>query len=187
MIFLIPLLLAAIIVIIFFGGRPANLIECQFKHPWLVLVAVVIKVISISGLYNFVGLAESINPFLRILSLSLVIVFALLNITYRGVPIVGIGLLLNTIVISVNGGNMPINEDYAHLVFTASELGKLKNGLPVDSFILSSPDTKLSFLGDVLSIPWGGPLLKLFSIGDIVITLGGIVFITFYLKQQKNS
>jgi len=184
MIFLVPILIAAIIVIIFFGGKLGNLLDCTFKYSWLVLVAVGIKILSISGLYSFLGLTESFNPYLRVISLSLVIIFVLVNISLRGVPIVGLGLMLNTLVISINGGNMPINESYAHMVFTPTELLTLKDGLPVDSFILSSSNTKLSFLGDVISIPWGGALLKLFSVGDIVITLGGIVFISYYLRHR---
>lgn len=184
MIFLVPILLAAIIVIIFFGGKLGNLLDFTFRHSWLVLVALGIKILSISGLYSILGLTENFNPYLRVVSLSLVIIFVLFNISFRGVPIVGLGLLLNTLVISINGGNMPINESYAHMVFTPSELVMLKNGLPVDSFILSSSNTKLPFLGDVISIPWGGPLLKLFSVGDIVITLGGIIFISYYLTLR---
>ncbi len=179
MIFLVPILIAAVVVIVFWGGRPKNLFNCTFKHAWLVLVAVCIKAVSI---YNLFGLTEELNSYLRVISLLLVVIFTVVNISYRGVPVVGLGLFLNTLVIAVNGGNMPINEKYADMFFSASELVRLREGLPVDSYILSSANTRLSFLGDVISIPWGGPMLKLFSIGDIIITLGGIVFISFYLR-----
>lgn len=183
MIFLVPLVIVAIIVIVFFRGRLDNLLNFKFKHPWLVLVALGLKAISIFGIHDMLGLPLAVIPYLRILSLFMVVFFVLLNFSFRGLPLVGLGLLSNTMVILLNGGNMPVKGDYEYLVFTGPDLDKFKAGLPVDSFILASPDTKLSFLGDVISLPWGGQYLKLFSIGDVVITLGGIIFITYYLRQ----
>jgi len=187
MIFLVPLVIAAIIVIVFWGGRLDNLLNCKFKHPWLVLVALGLKAISIFGIHEMLGLSPAVIPYLRILSLFMVVVFVLLNYNFRGLPLVGLGLLSNTLVILLNGGNMPVKGDIKYLVFTNSDLDKFKAGFPVDSFILASPDTKLSFLGDVLSIPFGGQYLKLFSIGDVVITLGGIMFLTYCLRQNTNE
>lgn len=187
MIFLVPLLVVAIIVIIFWGGRLDNLLNCKFKHPWLVLVALVLKAISIFGIYEMMGLPLIVVPYLRVLSLVMAVIFVLLNFSLRGFPLVGLGLLSNTLVISFNGGNMPVKGDFEYLVFTGADLEKFKAGYPVDSFILASHDTKLTFLGDVLSLPWGGQYLKLFSIGDVVITLGGIIFITYYLRQNNRE
>ena len=184
MIFLVPLVIVAIIVIVFFGGRLDNLLNCKFKYSWLVLVALGLKAISIFGIYEILGLPLAVVPYIRILSLFMVVVFVLLNFNLRGLPLVGLGLLSNTLVILFNGGNMPVKGDYEYLVFNGSDLDKFKAGFPVDSFILASPSTKLSFLGDVMSIPWGWQYLKFFSIGDVVITLGGIIFITYCLRKN---
>ncbi|MCG8403031.1 MAG: DUF5317 domain-containing protein [Firmicutes bacterium] len=187
MVFVVLLAAVALVVILFFGGKLDNLLSCRFKHPWLVLVAVVLKIISISGLHDLLGLPEAVIPFLRVLSLLMAVFFVLLNFSWRGFPLVGLGLLSNTLVILLNGGNMPVKEVYTHLAFTGPELDKLKDGLPVDSFILVSSDTKLSFLGDVLLMPQWVPLTKLFSIGDVIVTLGGIIFITYYLRKGAGA
>ncbi|MBF7082439.1 DUF5317 domain-containing protein [Desulfallas sp. Bu1-1] len=184
MFFLIIVIVVALIVIIS-GGKLENLKYCSFKCSWLVLIAVTLKIISISNLYQVVGLSHNIIPYLRVLSLLMVVLFVGFNYSLRGVPLVGLGLICNALVIILNGGNMPINAKFAHLTSTGDELKLLESGLPVNSFVLTSPDTKLAILSDIFLMPEWVPMTRLFSIGDVLITIGAIIFVTYYLKYHN--
>lgn len=181
MFFLILIMLISLIVISC-GGRISNLKYCNFKLPSLVILAVILKIISIS-IYSSVAFL----PVLRILSMVLVITFVFFNFSLKGVPLIGLGLLSNALVIFTNGGNMPANANYAHLIASGKELEILKSGQAVGSFILTSTQTKLSFLGDIFLMPSWIPMSRLFSIGDILITIGAILFLTYYLKKRNNA
>ena len=180
MVFLILIILISLIVILS-GGRISNLKYCNFKLPILVFLALVLKIISISIYSPVVYL-----PVMRISSMVLVIIFIFINFHLKGMLLIGLGLISNALVIFLNGGNMPANAKYVYLFASGKELEILRSGQAVGSFILTSSQTKLSFLGDVFLMPRWIPLSKLYSIGDILITIGAIIFLTYYLKKQNN-
>jgi len=82
---------------------------------------------------------------------------------------------------------MPVNARYATLIAADSELMILESGLPYNSFILTSPETKLAFLGDIFLMPEWIPLTRLFSIGDVIIMIGAIIFVGYYLKFNNKD
>ncbi|SFH11496.1 hypothetical protein SAMN05660649_03902 [Desulfotomaculum arcticum] len=185
MFFLIVIVLVALIVLLG-GGKLKNLTYIKFKFPWLALSAVMLKIISIAGFLDNYELSYLI-PILRTTSMLLILAFIGLNIKLYGMPFVLTGLLANALVIWVNGGKMPISQNYAGLTFSAKELAELAAGNHVAGFVLVSSDTKLSFLGDVLPMPQWVPLTKLFSIGDIVVTIGAVIFIVYYLRFNYKT
>lgn len=185
--FFLILIALIVIVIIIFGGRLENLLSCKFKHAWMVFIALGFKIISITSLYQTVGISGDIIPYFRVLSLLLVVLFIIVNISFKGMPLVALGLICNTMVIMFNNGNMPVNADFAHLIATGKELEALKSGLPVNSFILTSSYTKLAFLGDIFLMPQWIPLTRLFSIGDVLITIGAVIFVAYYMRFNNEA
>ncbi len=183
MFFILVIVLVALIVLAT-GGSLANLKNCRFKFPWLVIIAACLKIISISNILVF---SDYYASYFRIASLILVILFLVFNFSLRGMPLIALGFACNAAVIMLNGGNMPVAAEYAELVATGADLQKLLAGLPVDSFILTSAGTKLTFLGDIFKMPDWVPVSKLFSIGDVFATIGGIVFVVYYLKFSNNK
>jgi hypothetical protein len=62
--------------------------------------------------------------------------------------------------------------------------------LPVSHFsnsVLIGPDTPFSYLGDVFVWPRPLPLANVFSIGDAVIAVGGVVFLVAGRRRSPIS
>lgn len=185
MIFVIVVAIAIIIAVIC-GGRLENLLQCKFKHSWLVILAASIKIISFSSLHKFFAISEVHTPYLRIISMLMVVLFIGLNISLRGLWLVGLGLTCNLLPIMFNGGYMPVKKEYIPLIASNEDLGNLSSGLPAYNFIPTSSETSFSFLADVFLMPDWVPMSKVFSIGDVLITIGGIIFVVHYLRAEQR-
>jgi hypothetical protein len=107
-------------------------------------------------------------------SLLVFLAFTWLNRRLPGMPILMTGLILNLLVISANGGWMPISPD------TASHL---KGGAPLEATSIGSrfgqkdvlllpEDTRLEFLSDRFLFPKWVPYQVAFSLGDFLVAIG---------------
>lgn len=106
-------------------------------------------------------------------SQCLLLVFIWLNRHQAGFRILGIGLLLNFIVITANGGLMPIaprliSDTLPNLPATARQTGARLGW----NIVLSPADTRFQPLSDTLLMPAWLPYRKALSPGDILISLG---------------
>ncbi|MGI6492150.1 MAG: DUF5317 family protein [Pelotomaculum sp.] len=165
------------------GGSLSRIKELRFKHTWLVLVAVGLKIITGSSLRYTFHIADPLAPKLYMLSLALVALFVLLNLRLRGFAFIGLGLLGNLLAIFANGGHMPIKEEYFLLAASAEELARVEQGLAAFNYIPAGPDTKFYFLADIFAIP----NVVVYSVGDIFIVLGGCIFVWCLLKDRTKS
>ena len=149
------MLLAAIVLLSalavpLFGGRLAALAEVRVRFAWVLLVALGLQAVSI----NVPGVPEGLRPLLQLLSYPVAAVFVVANRRLPGVPLIGLGALLNAIAVA---------------------------GLPADSYLhhfgnsMTLPSPKLAFLGDIFAIPAPLPLHNVFSVGDILIAIGVVV------------
>jgi hypothetical protein len=185
MAFVIVVIIAAAVALLT-GGRLSNLKNLQFKFTWLVLAAVALKIITNSSLRYTFGISDLLAPKLYMVSLGLVALFVLLNIRLKGLALIGLGLLSNLAAIFFNGGYMPLKREYFLLIATAEELEKINQGLPVYNYIATGPNTKLYYLSDIFLMPHWIFITKVFSVGDILITIGGCIFAWFYLKTPAK-
>lgn len=90
-----------------------------------------------------------------------------------GVPVVGLGLAMNTLVIVANGGFIPVNAGALAMAGQQHRIETLSTG-PSEKSQLASDSTVLAFLGDWLPVP--RPIGKVFSPGDLVLGLGCALF-----------
>lgn len=169
------------------GGKIHNLKYIQFRFAWLVFFAVAVKIVTNSNLRYALGISDLLAPILYVGSLTLVAVFVILNIHLRGLPFVGLGLISNLLAIAFNSGHMPIKSEYVSLIATAEELERFNQGLPVYNYIASGPDTKFYYLSDIFLMPHWIFLTKIFSVGDVLITIGGAIFVWTSLKSISNK
>jgi len=128
----------------------------------------------------FVGaVARVVAPFLgglalvsSITGLVLVSLVALANRALPGAVLIAVGSLLNVAVISINGG-MPIDP---------GALAASGKPAPADGLhLILGPETRLSFLADVLLAPG---INNIYSVGDLVLAIGGF-WMAFRLVKQR--
>jgi len=125
------------------------------------------------------AVARVVAPFLGGLALAssiagllLVSFVALANRALPGAWLIAVGSLLNVAVISINGG-MPID---------SGALAASGKPAPADALhLISGPETRLAFMGDVLLVPL---INNIYSVGDVVLAIGGF-WMAFRLLKQR--
>jgi hypothetical protein len=124
-------------------------------------------------------IARAVAPFLGGLALSvsiaglmLVGLIAVVNRALPGAWLIGLGSLLNALVTIANAG-MPVDP----AALAASGKPTPSDGLHV----ILGPDTRLSFLADVLLVPL---VNNIYSLGDVVLAIGGF-WMTFRLLKRQ--
>ncbi len=170
---LVPIALA-MVVSWFRGGRLRDVVSLDFSRGWIVLVALLVQVAALSLL----GSDSQYFPALYIFSFLGLFVFFALNLKLPWIWLISIGVALNFIVITANGGYMPVDitlVDQAPL--TTEALGHAR---PI------TDTTILSFLGDVIPVRIGVPGFNgLISVGDIILALGAALFIQWGMLSSR--
>lgn len=116
------------------------------------------------------------------LSYALLILFAVLNVRWRGMPLVLIGLVLNALVIVANGG-MPVSAE----AIEGSGQGDLLQVLIDEGAAkhhLMTQDDVLTPLADVIPIP--PPVGQIVSVGDLFVYAGIVWLIVVVMRGRTR-
>lgn len=147
----------------------------QIQHIWLVLVAYVPQFFIFFLPATRSSIPDRWVSILFILSQVLLLVFIWINRKIPGGWLMGIGLLLNFIAISLNGGMMPLTPENAQHLLPAGSTITLTLGERVGiskDILLEKSATRLWFLGDVFLTPEWLHYPLAFSPGDVCLSLG---------------
>jgi hypothetical protein len=148
------------------GGRLSNIGRAHFRCPALVFAGLSLQ-IAAELVASFVNPAfRQGNRGIVVLAASYALLgaFVALNRHVPGALAIGLGLLLNLVVIAANGG-MPVS-------LRALRIAGIDPGDYLDSAVKHRemlPETPLGLLGDVIPIPF---LRAVVSAGDVVLALG---------------
>jgi hypothetical protein len=104
--------------------------------------------------------------------------FLVLNFKHGGFPLIAAGSALNLLVMLLNGGAMPVSPAALEAIGGAGTI-------PQGTHALLTEQTRLTFLADVLPVPWHFPGPVVISVGDILITLGVFLFIQRQMLSPK--
>lgn len=145
--------------------RIKRLAGLRLRHLELVWIALAIQLILFEFLARHIPMWSS-NA-LHLSTYGLTVAFILMNLRLPGAWLIAVGTSANLLAITANGGTMP------------ADMGAWKRAglrdIPPDVFensaALSSP--RLAFLGDIFAVPAGWPLANVFSLGDVLIVIGG--------------
>lgn len=161
------------------GGRLRRLAQVELRKVWLIWVTIIVQTVIFElpsaivsdRAYALVHIGTYLSAF----------VFLWLNRHIPGALIIGAGAAANAAAITANGGVMP-----------ASPSAWETAGLPVappGQFENSdlTTDANLAFLGDIFAIPEAWPLSNVFSIGDILIVIGGTWFAHVWCRRAHTS
>ena len=150
--------------------------RAALRWSWLGAAALLAQVWAI----YFVSTGGTLGLTRRVvlpLTLVLLLVFALRNSHLWGVRLMAVGLFLNLLAISSNGGLMPVSpEDVADVnMLDRIEGVQLGEPVPGSKGVLMAPgEARLWFLSDTIVFPPHSPVARVVSVGDLLV-LGGVV------------
>lgn len=156
------------------NGKFTNITDIRIRGLFLVVLSVAVQVSPI-----FLVKIEPVREYLYIfpfISLVLMSLAILVNISRKGMKVIFLGALLNIAVMALNNFYMPV--DFASLEWAGLTplLESIKSGSVIGYMNIENATTIGTYLGKILPIPSIYPLSKVLSIGDIIITIGIILF-----------
>lgn len=159
------------------GGQFGKLVQLQLRSGYWLLGLVLIQVCGIFWRQqNLLG-----GSLLIVISYLGLIAFVVRNRSLPGMYLVLAGICLNFLVISANGGAMPVTQQALESIGRASRVtavqpagaGPGAAAQVVDSSKGSvTAEPQLLFLGDVIVVPLPGALATALSVGDLFLSLG---------------
>lgn len=149
--------------------------DIRLKYPWIVLIAFIAQVL---GTWL---LPRELKPFAVIVSYTGLLIFVAFNWQKQYIRLIGFGIILNVIVIVVNGGMMPVSLDAAKRV--GYDITPLLNGTVFKQQAMTET-TNFGFLGDIIPLKY--PIPRVISIGDISIFVGVFMLIQDFMGKPMN-
>jgi len=163
------------------GGTLEALAGLRFRWQriaaatWLVQVAILVS-----------PLAPALDPWaagIHVASTALLAVVVAANWRLPGLPLIGLGLALNGLVLATNGGFMPVDRDAMAAAGSRPSQAMLEGGRVQKTF-LRQADSPLWFAGDVIPV---GMLGKVYSPGDLVAAAGVFLVIVGGMGPARTS
>ena len=177
---LIALCFALLLGLVVAGGRVSNLGAVQVRWGWLAPLAFAMQAYLIFFPADRAGGLLSARSLLLTASLMLLLVVVWQNRHLRGVKLIGLGLLLNFLVMAVNGGFMPIAPDTLAQIGYDGNASQLETGYIVGrtkNVVVEPGEASLWFLSDIMVVPRPFPIPTALSVGDLLIVVGVFVFL----------
>lgn len=186
-------LIAAVAALLVLGhaqltGR--SLRKVEFRLLGLVPAAVIPQLLAFYIPATRVWVPDLLAPVILVWSQLVLLGFVVLNVRRPGMPLLGLGLAMNFVVILTNGGMMPISPH------TASRLSSLETWAAgarfgsAKSVVLPTQTTIFGSLSDRIMLPDWFPYQAAYSVGDILIIAGALVLLwamTHGGKQLSQS
>jgi hypothetical protein len=159
------------------GGRPAGLADLHFRWPWFIVGALLVQVVLFSGpVSERIG---DLGPLIYVASTAVVLAAVIADRRIPGMPIVAVGAACNLAAIVVNGGYMPADPG------AMAALGKAEPTVYSNSSVVADPVLRL--LTDIFAMPAGMPFANVFSIGDVVISVGIALTIVLAMRRPTGT
>ncbi len=122
-------------------------------------------------------------PIFSVLFYGFVIIILGINQKLKYMRLIQSGFVLNLLPMIANGGKMPVLESALQSIGKFQEIDLLKSNLLL-THTLVNEGTRFRALSDIIPIPYFLP--KVISIGDIVLSLGLILFISHYMTMGRK-
>ena len=158
------------------GGRASVLGQVPLKGGWLLIFAA--GLVLAARLPAF----SSIGPALQTCAYAGAIVVLWQNRRHPWIPVVLAGLALNSLVMWLNGGRMPLSA--AALASAAQGIGAPALAFADPRYVVASPAAPLAALGDAFPLRLGG-YAAVVSPGDLVMSVGLAGFVQRHMAVSS--
>ncbi|MGO1368449.1 DUF5317 domain-containing protein [Senegalia sp. (in: firmicutes)] len=177
-------LLLAVIVGYMKGGKFIRLKNLEFKMLSPIIIALIFQYLLLIFSDNDLKIVGNYVEEIYLGSFILLFIGILLNIKTPSLWLVLIGAISNFVVFFMNGMKIPVAADALNLAGMNSTINLIENGQYKLYEIIAS-GTDYSLLGKVIAIDQVLPISGVFSIGDVLITLGLFVFIESHMNDKR--
>ena len=147
----------------------------RLKYGWLVILAFIPQLVAFQWKVTSSSFPDAWAPGALVSSQVVLLVFAWFNRRDPRVWVLGIGLLLNFLVILLNGGLMPISPGTVQKLIPNAPSGSWHIGERLGTgkdIVLPSLSTRLGYLSDRFLLPSWLHYQVAFSLGDMFIAIG---------------
>ena len=147
----------------------------ELSRIWLVLVAVIPQLLIFQIPYTAGWFSTPWASAVLVISQLVLLGFVWSNRDLIGFRILGLGLILNLLVIILNGGLMPLAPETAQALFPEVPPSVWQIGSRpwmCKNILLLYEDTRLAWLSDSILLPEWFPWTRALSPGDLLIVLG---------------
>lgn len=175
-------IILAILIALFRGGAFTNLADMKLKAKWVFPTLLVIQLIIFLTQSHFDVIGQYSNYIFLLIYIT-GLLFLWINRHQHGFKLIFIGVLLNFIVMAVNGGRMPVSAEAASIL-DPFFIEVLQNGLYAKHTLVTE-STKLALLGDIIPLSAPYPKEQVISIGDVVMNIGVFFSIQNIMVPQK--
>jgi len=124
-------------------------------------------------------------PFLLPVAHLLLLPFLLRNLSFWGIRLILLGLLLNLTAMLANGGLMPVEGSAVEAV-GRHQVEDLQSGSPIPgskNVLVASEDIRLRELSDILVLPVPRPFTRAVSVGDLFVFTGVVIAYAEVLRR----
>jgi hypothetical protein len=149
------------------GGSLRKLADLRLRSVWIFYAAIALQAAAFPVGAMPWRTPDTVGTWLWLGSDALIALAAARNLRIPGVPLVAAGLVSNLAAVLSNGGHMPVRAAAMH---AAGYDYAVHN----NSAALASPH--LPWLIDRWAAPDWIPFANVFSVGDLLIAVGGLVF-----------
>ena len=152
----------------------------DLRFWWLAVLAVLPQLLAFHLPFTRGHFPEELIRVTLVGSQLLLMVFAILNLDQHGFWMLGLGLLLNLIVIGLNGGLMPISPETVNRLVPNAPRDRWQIGERLGTtkdILLPIEKMNLGWLSDRFLFPDWLPYHVAFSLGDIFVAIGAFWFL----------
>ena len=162
------------------GWRRQPYLAPELQYLWLVFIAFLLQIF----VTRLSGISTGLVAVCLLVSQILLFGFAWANRRISGVPVLICGVLLNLIVMTANGGFMPVSLSTASCLLPEQRLHDVQPGSRIGQkdILLRPQDTRFEWLADRYLTPARFPFHSAFSLGDVFIAIG-----TFWILAKPGS
>jgi len=177
-------LLLSVIVGYMKGGKFIRIKNLNFKKLSPIIIALVVQYLVLIFSDKDLKVIGNYVEEIYLVSFILIFIGLIINMNIPSLWIVFVGSISNFIVFLMNGMKIPVSLDALKIAGMNSTIKLMENG-QYKLYDAISNGTDYDILGKIVAIDNILPLAGVFSVGDILITMGLFVFIESSMNDKK--